>query len=279
MKKFPRYRVSASYKTHYHQPISFEAGEVLEVKQRDTEYPEYIWAINQSGKEGWVHDSMLLKTSEHKAVSTKAYDARELDVEAGEVIVEETNLGGWSWCRNKHGQTGWLPDHVLERVTEVLPFSIRLIEAKDDAAIANIIRQVMPEFGATGDGFAINDPEVDWMTRAYTGNRSAYYVVTVDGEVKGGGGIAPLIGGDADTCELRKMYFLPEMRGVGAGAMLMAKCLQAARFYGFKKCYLETLDGMTDAQVLYQRSGFVKQSGAIGNTGHGGCNTFYILDL
>jgi putative acetyltransferase len=117
------------------------------------------------------------------------------------------------------------------------------------------------------------------MTRAYTGNRSAYYVVTVDGEVKGGGGVAPLIGGDSDTCELRKMYFLPEMRGIGAGAMLMAKCLQAARFYGFKKCYLETLDGMTDAQALYQRSGFVKQCGAIGNTGHGGCNTFYILDL
>ena len=26
----------------------------------------------------------------------------------------------------------------------------------------------MPEFGAVGGGFAINDPEVDWMHRAYS---------------------------------------------------------------------------------------------------------------
>ena len=45
-------------------------------------------------------------------------------------------------------------------------FSIRPITTADDAAMAAIIRGVMPEFGATGDGFAINAPEVDWMHRA-----------------------------------------------------------------------------------------------------------------
>ena len=44
--------------------------------------------------------------------------------------------------------------------------SIRPIAPTDDAAMAAIIRAVMPEFGASGDGFAINDPEVDWMSRA-----------------------------------------------------------------------------------------------------------------
>ena len=43
---------------------------------------------------------------------------------------------------------------------------LRPIEPGDDAAIAAIIRTVMPQFGASGEGFAINDPEVDWMTRA-----------------------------------------------------------------------------------------------------------------
>ena len=37
---------------------------------------------------------------------------------------------------------------------------IRPIQPHDDARIAEIIRAVMPEFGATGCGFAINDPEV-----------------------------------------------------------------------------------------------------------------------
>ena len=42
-------------------------------------------------------------------------------------------------------------------------FLIRPIEPRDDAAIAAIIRAVMPEFGADGPGFAIHDAEVDAM--------------------------------------------------------------------------------------------------------------------
>ena len=155
----------------------------------------------------------------------------------------------------------------------------RPITAADDAAIAAIIREVMPAFGACGDGFAINDPEVDWMHRAYDAPRHAYFVVELDGVVAGGGGIAPLAGGDVDTCELRKMYFLPEARGLGAGAAMMARCLDAARDAGFRRCYLETLTGMDAAMRLYERSGFRRIDAPMGATGHGGCNTFYLRDL
>ena len=158
-------------------------------------------------------------------------------------------------------------------------FTIRPIQARDDAAIAAIIRTVMPEFGATGCGFAINDPEVDWMHRAYSRPRCAYFVVEREGRVVGGGGVAPLDGGDEDVCELRKMYFLPEARGIGAGAAMMDRCLAAAREIGFRRCYLETLTGMDAAMRLYERSGFRRITGAMGATGHGGCNTFYLLDL
>lgn len=162
---------------------------------------------------------------------------------------------------------------------EAAPYSLRAIETKDDATIAGIIRTVMPEFGATGCGFAINDPEVDWMSRAYAEPRSAYFVVERDGKVIGGGGVAPLVGGDPGTCELRKMYFLPEARGIGAGAAMMARCLRAAREFGFEQCYLETLGGMDAAMRLYERSGFRRLEAPRGATGHGGCNTFYLLDL
>ena len=158
-------------------------------------------------------------------------------------------------------------------------FRIRPIEPRDDAAMASIIRTVMPEFGATGSGFAINDPEVDWMHRAYTQPRCAYFVVEREGRVVGGAGVAPLEGGDPAVCELRKMYFLPEARGIGAGAAMMARCLRAARDIGFRQCYLETLTGMDSAMKLYERSGFRRISCAMGRTGHGGCNTFYLLDL
>ena len=158
-------------------------------------------------------------------------------------------------------------------------WSIRPIQADDDAAMAAVIRTVMSEFGACGSGFAISDPEVDWMSRAYSAPRSAYFVIERDGVVLGGGGVAQLEGGDAGTCELRKMYFLPEARGLGAGAAMMARCLDAARVFGFSRCYLETLTGMDAAMRLYERSGFRRIDGPMGATGHGGCNTFYLLDL
>ncbi len=160
-----------------------------------------------------------------------------------------------------------------------MSFSIRPIKASDDPRMAQIIRTVMPEFGATGDGFAINDPEVDWMTRAYSEPRCSYFVVEHEGQVKGGGGVAPLVNGDPEVCELRKMYFLPALRGLGAGAALMQRCLEAARGHGFKRCYLETLKGMDAAMRLYERTGFRKIPGPMGCTGHGGCDAFYLLDL
>ena len=157
--------------------------------------------------------------------------------------------------------------------------TVRPIEARDDARMAQIIRTVMPEFGACGAGFAINDPEVDWMSRSYAQPRSAYWVVERDGVVEGGGGVAPLEGGDADTCELRKMYFLSSLRGLGAGAKVMQLSLDAARAFGFKRCYLETLSGMDAAMKLYERTGFRRIDKPMGDTGHGGCNTFYLLEL
>ena len=157
--------------------------------------------------------------------------------------------------------------------------ALRPIRAEDDVAMAAVIRSVMPEFGACGDGFAINDPEVDWMSRAYAAARHAYFVLVRDGRVLGGAGVAPLAGGDAGTCELRKMYFLPEARGLGAGAAMMARCLDAARGFGFRQCYLETLTGMDAAMRLYERSGFLRIASSMGATGHGGCDRFYLLEL
>ena len=279
MRTHTRYRTTSAYTAKYSNPIRFESGEVIMLNGRDPEFPEFLWATDEQGREGWVHQSKFLLTSEKKAVTTAQYDAAELSVRSGELVSAEEALGDWSCCSNSEGQTGWLPNHLLERVTDVLPFNIRPINANDDVVIAEIIRKVMPEFGAVGDGFAINDPEVDWMSRAYSENRSAYFVVVMNGVVKGGGGIAPLTGGDPDTCELRKMYFLPDCRGLGAGTALMSRCLQAARQHGFKRCYLETLDSMKDAQSLYERTGFKKQFGTLGDTGHGGCDTFYVLDL
>lgn len=158
-------------------------------------------------------------------------------------------------------------------------YRIRPIEARDDARMAWIIRTVMPEFGAVGCGFAIEDAEVDAMSSAYTAPHCAYWVVERDGQIEGGGGIAPLAGGEGDVCELRKMYFLTSLRGLGAGTALISVCLARARMLGYRACYLETLTGMDAAQALYARAGFKRIEAPKGATGHHGCDRYYWLDL
>ena len=158
-------------------------------------------------------------------------------------------------------------------------FRIRPIEPRDDAAVAAIIRSVMPEFGAGGEGFAIHDAEVDAMCAAYGKPRSAYFVLEVDDVIVGGGGVAPLEHGEPGVCELRKMYFLPEARGLGAGHAMITRCLDAAREFGFRRCYLETLTGMDAAQALYRKHGFTPLCAPMGSTGHHGCDRWFIRDL
>jgi putative acetyltransferase len=159
------------------------------------------------------------------------------------------------------------------------PVLIRPIASSDDAAMADVIRAVMPEFGANGPGFAINDPEVDALSVAYGQPRAAYYVLDRNGTVLGGAGIAPLEGGANETCELRKMYVLPEARGFGHGRRLLERCLVSARQFGYRRCYLETLTGMDAAMKLYTQTGFKALPAPLGKTGHFACDRYYAIDL
>ena len=45
------------------------------------------------------------------------YDARELDVESGEMVKLHHEHGGW-WSERANGATGWLPARELELLEE-----------------------------------------------------------------------------------------------------------------------------------------------------------------
>jgi putative acetyltransferase len=156
---------------------------------------------------------------------------------------------------------------------------IRLIEKNDNAVIADIIRLVMTEFQAVGCGYSINDSEVDDMYTAYAPEHSSFYVVELDAQVLGCGGFGPLTGAETDTCELRKMYFKSELRGLGVGTRLLDLCLEDAIKKGFRHCYLETMDNMKQAQRLYGQHGFAYLDEPMGDTGHGSCGTWMAREL
>lgn len=156
---------------------------------------------------------------------------------------------------------------------------IRKIKPEDNESVAEIIRTVMPEFGAGGQGFAIHDREVNDMYSAYSGAKASYFVCESSGRLIGGGGVGPLVGGPGETCELKKMYFLSEGRGKGLGEKLLLRCLKEARMLGYRYCYLETFNTMTNAMKLYEKNGFEKIEGPMGNTGHFACDVFYLQKL
>lgn len=156
---------------------------------------------------------------------------------------------------------------------------IRKIELADNPSIARIIRTVMPEFGAGGAGFAIHDPEVDSMYESYSNPTSGYFVAEINQQIFGGGGFSILPETAEGICELKKMYFLPAARGKGLGQLVLTAAIEAAKSAGYTKMYLETFNTMESAMKLYERNGFTKIPGCMGNTGHFACDRFYIRDL
>ena len=158
-------------------------------------------------------------------------------------------------------------------------YVIRTIRRKDNPAVARIIRQVMTEYGAVGADYSISDPEVDAMFEAYPSPGASFFVIECHGNVVGCGGMGPLADAEEGVCELRKMYFLTELRGLGLGTRLLGMILDEARKSGYRQCYLETLGHMSHARHLYQRHGFGFIDSPMGNTGHSGCNSWMVKNL
>jgi len=158
-------------------------------------------------------------------------------------------------------------------------YTVQEIKPQHDASLCEIITLVGKEFGAIGEGFGPSDAEVKCMSQYYKNeNSSRYFVASVDNCLVGGCGIAPF-NQHNDVCELRKLFLLPESRGLGIGKKLIADCLEYARCKGYKKCYLDTLTNMTQAIELYEKLGFQHLNKPLEGTIHGGCDIWMLKDL
>ncbi|RTY66230.1 GNAT family N-acetyltransferase [Flavobacterium sp. GSP27] len=158
-------------------------------------------------------------------------------------------------------------------------YRIRKIKKEDNLAVAALIRAVFDELKIPKVGTAYEDPYLDLMYEEYNKPKSVYYVVEKDGKIIGSAGVAPLENEAETICELQKMYFLPETRGLGLGSQMMAQCLESAKDFGFENCYLETMPFMLDAQKLYKKVGFEYLESPMGSTGHTSCPIWMLKKL
>ncbi len=160
-----------------------------------------------------------------------------------------------------------------------MDINIRKITKEDNPEIERIIKLVLTEHGVNRPGTAFFDDSLRSMYEFYSGKNSIYFVALLENRIVGGGGIYPTEGLPADTCELVKMYLLPEVRGKGIGKLLINNCIEFAKHKGYKKMYLETMNELKQAVNMYEKTGFALLSGALGNTGHFACTIRMIREL
>lgn len=164
-------------------------------------------------------------------------------------------------------------------MSDLSSISIRPIKPEDNPFLAVVIRNTLTEFDAAVPGTVFFDPTTDALFELFQTPRSAYFVAEKDGRILGGGGIFPTEGLPGDTCELVKMYLVPEARGIGLGRTLIEKCLQQATEQGFSKIYLETLDELHFALKIYAKFGFEYLTAPMGNSKHFGCGLWMLKNL
>jgi putative acetyltransferase len=157
---------------------------------------------------------------------------------------------------------------------------IRKIVTDDNAAMADIIRNSLLEFGAAKPGTVYFDKSTDHLSDVFMQKKgSAYFVIEVNHEIAAGAGIFPTEGLPKDTCELVKIYVSKKYRRNGYGQTLLEKCIQEAKKKGYEKMYLESMPELKNAIAMYEKNGFKKISGSLGNSGHTGCDVFMMKDL
>lgn len=164
-------------------------------------------------------------------------------------------------------------------ITDTSNFIIRTIQKEDNQTLALVIRNTLAEFGANKPGTVFFDATTDHLYELFQKLNSIYYTVEKENRIVGGGGIYPTDGLPEHTCELVKMYLLPEARGIGLGRMLIEKCLQFAKDAGYKQVYLETMPELKNALKVYEKLGFKYLDKPMGNSGHFGCDLWMMKNI
>ncbi|MDX2361265.1 MAG: GNAT family N-acetyltransferase [Crocinitomicaceae bacterium] len=160
-----------------------------------------------------------------------------------------------------------------------MKINIRPIAPTDNPRIAQVIREILKEHGVDKPGTVYTDPTTDTLFEVFQEERSAYWVVEIDGVIQGGCGIYPTNGLPDGCVELVKLYLHSSARGTGLGRQLMEKSIEYAASIGYTSVYLETFPELGSAVDLYRKLGFEDLDSALGNSGHFACNMWMLKQL
>jgi putative acetyltransferase len=131
--------------------------------------------------------------------------------------------------------------------------TIRAASNDDREQVFALVSSVLKEHGLEPD-LETTDSDLRDIEANYFA-RGGIFEIIEDHEANllGSIGIYPL---DQTTCELRKMYFVARIRGLGLGKHILQRAIDRARQLGFKRMVLETSSKLEAANNLYFKFGF-----------------------
>ena len=131
-------------------------------------------------------------------------------------------------------------------------FLIRDWQPSDRASAAEVIRQVLVEYGLPWQPEEA-DRDVLEVEKFYLAQQGEFWIVEIGGEIVGTAAYFPL-DNEAERVEIRKMYLLPLARKQGLGTYLLLRLEKSIKKRGFNEVLIETASCLQEAVILYEKN-------------------------
>ena len=138
-------------------------------------------------------------------------------------------------------------------------FLIRDWEPRDRTSSAQIISSVLADYGLNWEPLGA-DRDVLEIEQFYQATGGEFWVIERSGQLVGTGAYYPISRGE-NAVEIRKMYFVPEVRGQGLGRFLLKELEKTIADRGFTQIWIETASVLKEAVRLYETSGYRSATG------------------
>ncbi len=138
-------------------------------------------------------------------------------------------------------------------------FIIRNWQEKDCTFAANVISSVLSEYGLPWQPEAA-DKDVLNIQEFYLKTGGEFWVIEQQNQIVGTAAYYPINRGEK-AVEIRKMYLLPKVRGLGLGKYLLQQLETVISSRGFEQIWIETASILTEAVKLYKSHGYLPTTG------------------
>jgi putative acetyltransferase len=138
-------------------------------------------------------------------------------------------------------------------------FIIRNWQEKDRIFAATVISSILSEYGLPWQPEEA-DKDVLNIEEYYLATGGEFWVIEHQNQIVGTAAYYPINRGEK-AVEIRKMYLLPKVRGLGLGKYLLQQLETAIALRGFEQIWIETASILAEAVKLYESNGYLPTTG------------------